>query len=362
MESNNIIQTNAPREKHLYLECLRILAVFFVIFNHTGYEGFLLFTQRTPGSAPFWIYLFFAVFCKFSVGLFFAISGALLLGREQESLAQLWKKRISKIFLILLIFSIIYYVNRAFLYGETLSFREFFRMFYEGGTEGHLWYLYGHITFLISLPFFRAMVKHLDTNFYLYMIALSIGIYGLLPILEYLLWQGTRTLSWHITVPWLSVNTVFYPLLGYFLHHKVDIHKNRRWLPLLWTANIAGILLSSYMTYYKGVLTGVFSSANSQTFLGTLSAINIICIFLTVKYLFEKKSSHRWMLSLGSCTFGIYLIHVLVLKSTLSKRVLEFLLTIGMNDMIAVLLQCLAVLMLCYLMVYLFKRIRILFT
>lgn len=383
MEHNIPVQTHPVKTKYLYIECLRILAAFFVIFNHTGYEGFLLFTQREPGSLPFWLYLFFAVFCKFSVGLFFALSGALMLGREQESLSSLWKQRISRMFLVLFIFSILYYINRAFLYKESLSIGEFLRMFYQGGTEGHLWYLYGHISFLISLPFFRAMVKHLENKYYYYMIALFIGVFGLLPIIEYLLWKGTQTISWHISVPWLSVNTVFYPLLGYFLHHKTDIHKSKKWILPLWITNAAGILLSSYMTYYKGIQTGVFSSEASQTFLGSLSAINIICIFLTVRYLLESKDSskdsyfgnseisihHQSVLrlhidsfvkgliaSIGSCTFGIYLLHVFVLKNPLSKQALTILLNTGMNDMLAVTIQCLGVFFVCYGIVWLWKK------
>ena len=45
--------------RKVYLEAARILAAFFVIFNHTGASGFFLFAQRPWGSAAFWVYLFF---------------------------------------------------------------------------------------------------------------------------------------------------------------------------------------------------------------------------------------------------------------------------------------------------------------
>lgn len=37
-------------KKYLYLEAMRIIACFFVIFNHTGNNGFFLFSQRELGG------------------------------------------------------------------------------------------------------------------------------------------------------------------------------------------------------------------------------------------------------------------------------------------------------------------------
>ena len=57
--------------KRLDIELIRIIAVFFVIFNHTGTMGYFLFASYEPRSIQYWIYLFISVFCKISVPLFF---------------------------------------------------------------------------------------------------------------------------------------------------------------------------------------------------------------------------------------------------------------------------------------------------
>ena len=67
-----IYSTTYNKEKNIYLEAMRVIAIFFVIFNHTGSNGYTLFSQEPIGSGKFWIYLFISVFCKFSVPLFFA--------------------------------------------------------------------------------------------------------------------------------------------------------------------------------------------------------------------------------------------------------------------------------------------------
>ena len=71
--------------KCLDIELMRILAAFFVIFNHTGTTAFFLFPFYDVHTVSYWGCLFLSVFCKFSVPLFFMISGALLLDREEEA-------------------------------------------------------------------------------------------------------------------------------------------------------------------------------------------------------------------------------------------------------------------------------------
>ena len=41
------------KRKNLYFEMMRILACFFVIFNHTGERGYFLFSQRPLGGRSF---------------------------------------------------------------------------------------------------------------------------------------------------------------------------------------------------------------------------------------------------------------------------------------------------------------------
>ena len=70
--------------KILYLEIMRIIAIFFVIFNHTNKMGYLAFMNYSYSDLRYWLYMFVSIFCKFSVPLFFMISGALYLEKEHS--------------------------------------------------------------------------------------------------------------------------------------------------------------------------------------------------------------------------------------------------------------------------------------
>lgn len=77
-------------EKKLHLEFLRIIAIMLVIFNHTGEKGFLLYTIARD-SVLYEFYLFSSIACKVAVPLFWMISGALLINKE-ESISVIYKK------------------------------------------------------------------------------------------------------------------------------------------------------------------------------------------------------------------------------------------------------------------------------
>lgn len=75
---------NLVAKKRLDIELMRIIAAFFVLYNHTGTNGFSKFLSYDPHTFHYWLYLFLSISCKVSVPLFLVIAGALMLGREPE--------------------------------------------------------------------------------------------------------------------------------------------------------------------------------------------------------------------------------------------------------------------------------------
>ena len=140
--------------RRLDLELMRVIACFFVIFNHTGENGFFRFSLCDSGSFRFWVYLAVSIFCKFSVPLFFMVSGALLLERE-ESLGRLWRHRIGKIALVLLAWSFFYYLDEVWLGWREFRLGDFAGQFLWGNWNLSFWYLYAYLAMLMTLPLNR---------------------------------------------------------------------------------------------------------------------------------------------------------------------------------------------------------------
>ncbi len=317
---------------YLYIEILRIIACFFVIFNHTYTKGFMLFSTRQIGSLSYWIYMFISVFCKVSVPLFLMISGALLLGREDDCKKDIL--RIGKIVVILLSFSLFYYLKSHF--GQNFNLNDFIMIFYTKQTSGHLWYLYLYITFLLSLPFLRSMVRNLKVKYYYTMIVLVL-FQKLLIFIEFFFWNGEYRANNDMLISWLASNIVIYPCVGYFLHNKTEengIKKQDILLSL--TMCLFGLFLSCLLTHRRALFLGSCDETNAQTFHNTFILFVCIALFISVKHFCGivkiGKNIENFIREIGGVTFGIYLLHMFFLNEILEKT--DIFRKLGINDMI----------------------------
>ena len=172
------------------------------------------------------------------------------------------------------------------------------------------WYLYAHLAFLLMLPLLRCLTKAMTEREYLWMYALY-GILQLLSIIEYLIWKGEHTLNRNAAF-FISINTVFYPLLGYYIDRVMD----RRFftgktLLLLTLASFVGIAVCCMMTLYKRRFTEEMNIPAWETFFYTLNFLPATTAFLAAKMYFMKhvpgERACRILSELGGLTFGIYL-------------------------------------------------------
>lgn len=155
----------------LHIDVLKIIAIYMVLFNHTGSYGFVLFTIE---QYSFWypFYLFNAIFIKIAVPLFFMTSGALLLGKE-ESYVDILRKRFLKYFLLLIVGSVVEYLYACLrMNHESISVAYFFKTLYTSKHATAYWYFYAYLAYLLTLPFLRKLAKSLESKDYLWMILL----------------------------------------------------------------------------------------------------------------------------------------------------------------------------------------------
>ena len=206
------------KKRLLSLDLLRIFAILLVIFNHTNERGFYRFLTDDPGTFLYWFNLFFSVACKVAVPLFFMISGAFLL-RKDESIGATYKRGI-RIIVDLVLFSLLFYEVQAWQTGIPLTLKAFLTGTVHTNFP-HLWYLYTYIGFLLVVPVLRGFVRGLTERegFLLFVLAFVVGC--ALPLIEFF----TGTVN-HLAVPaWVTAMILYYPVMGYLLTWKVDLAK-----------------------------------------------------------------------------------------------------------------------------------------
>lgn len=353
--------------RRLDLELMRVIACFFVIFNHTGENGFFRFSLCDSGSLRFWVYLAVSIFCKFSVPLFFMVSGALLLERE-ESLGRIWRHRIGKIALVLLAWSFFYYLDEVWLGWREFRLGDFAGQFLWGNWNLSFWYLYTYLAMLMTLPLLRKFAGSLTNREFVYLFSLAFVFSSLLPVLQYLLWQENHSFNSDFQLGWVCAQIFVCPLLGYFMRKRIPDFWSGRRLALLWAANLGGILVTAGLTVWKASLTGMLDENHSQSFYNLFSVLNAASVFAACTYLAGRGAALQRPLlrrlcallqSMGSCTLGIYLLHLFFhQRLPFMGRLWDvFRVRLGLGDMISAFLYCGVIFLMGYGVTLVLKRV-----
>ena len=300
------------------MDFLKIIAIYMILFNHTGTKGFVLFTVKQD-SPLFFFYLFNTIFIKVAVQLFFMTSGALLLDKE-ESLKRVVVNRFMKYLLVLIVCSLLQYAYACYNSdSQVFTLSTFFIRLYTRQLSNAYWYLYAYLAYILMLPFLRRLAKSMNEKEYLWMIFLY-GFINVLSIIEYVIWKGEYTHNSHFNF-FISSIYVFYPLLGYYLD-RVMSEKFNSWktIVVLSLLSIVSIVICCLMTILKCETIGEWTEATCQTFFCTLIFIPSAAVYLGAKMWFQrfepKERTSKVISTLGGLTFGIFLIENICRKET----------------------------------------------
>lgn len=289
-----------------YLDLLRIVACFLVIFNHLpGYHLSLGWYGKKLA-----IYIPISVFTKINVPVFFMISGTLLLGRE-ESISYILKHRVSRIAGALVLTNLIIY---PMTHPNGGSFVDLIQVILAGWEEISHWYLYAYMGMLLMLPFLRRIAQSLTRKDFAYLLAMHFALCSLYPMLSgFSYWTtGNRfELSSHFSLPVITSSAFFFPLAGYYLDHNLCVEKlSTKKIAGLAATALCGVVLSSVYSFTQGMLEGELT----QNYTGLFDFVIAIAVFIIVKYMFVKdpqrisSKTRKRLAWAGSLTFGIYLL------------------------------------------------------
>lgn len=231
--------------------------------------------------------------------------------------------------------------------GVNVSIGELLSDIYTGNVKFHLYFLYLYVAFLLIQPFIKGAVCSMNRKIFLLMLCLMILFDGMLPIIQIVFLNGRITISGNIRPGILLSNIVFYPAVGHYLWHKREMITKKQVI-YLWISNMIFILLSCYVTWYKGLLDLQYSEALSQTFHNSFVSVNAIAIYLTSIYFYNMRDipSNKikgFLACAGKSTFGVYLIHILVRNHVVGWKVLGWMIEKGFGKFPSVIFQCIEI-------------------
>lgn len=291
--------------RKIWFDLMRIAAAFAVVLTHVTRQGVVL--HAASDSLFSWLSLVFYNSCvRWQNGVFFMISGALLLGKDR-SISKLYKKNILRIAVAYFAWSAIYTV----LWSNNLHGTWSLLKKIIDGKE-FLWFLPKIAGLYMLTPVFRLIVKNKRcTKYYLLITFIfcfindqAAGIIGLF----------SRRLSSLISESFshfgLGLHAYcFYFVWGYCLS---NIKINRKRQRIITSLGLLGFASTVAGTVLFSVIKGrtVFILWNHSTVNALLEATLVFTLF---RKLFENRSfsekAQGIITKASKWTFGIYLIH-----------------------------------------------------
>jgi surface polysaccharide O-acyltransferase-like enzyme len=291
-----------------WADLIRVLAIYLVVVIHVSGQ-----LTNVWGKIPQYQWVTADILggiARVGVPLFFMLSGFLLLPRS-ESLRDFYGKRMLRI-VIPFVFWSIFYISLDCIGKPGVCTPQYLRPYILlQRSYFHLWFLYSLIGIYFILPLLRLMIRP-DTarTFLWYLIVL------------WLIFQPIRTLmdqflhfSININAP-LATGFLPYFILGYLLG-EVALTRGRRIAAAV--AFAIGALITIVGTYLLTSINGSFNGyfydyVTIGVILSTAGAFLLLRTVSDVGF-FATERFHSLMRWVAGGTFGVYLIHVLVIWS-----------------------------------------------
>lgn len=298
----------------LYIDILRVISIFAVVVLHISAP--FAANMNTYGIKWWWVGNIADSATRWCVPVLILISGRLMLYNDREENILLFlRKRLPKVIIPLIFWSFLYLLNmlrkgELGIQWDMSLIKLFITNLYIGNVHIHLWYLYMLVGLYLITPIIKPFVKNVKKENLVYFIIIWFISNGVIVFLE------------KFTVYKVGFNLSFfhwslgYFVLGFFLEKYTLSEKQRKAIYFL---GLVGLIATVYGTY---LLTGN-NAGELVEHLYSYLAPNVILMSLMV-YLFFKNINwskainsnsilNKIILSLNKTSFGIYLVHLLVL-------------------------------------------------
>ncbi|MDO4219324.1 MAG: acyltransferase family protein [Synergistaceae bacterium] len=301
------------KDRIIWLDCLRIVACFAVIFAHTASQTFI---TRDPSSLGWNICNCYDAMCYWANYAFYMLAGIFFLDPEKEiPTSKLYKKYIKKLALVFIFWFFLnnlffYWFDGKYLVSNTTS--TFLREMTLHMTK-HLWFLLAIIGFYVSVPIIRCITRNKDILPYF----LFVGVlwYFVHFVASSIAQPLSLKLISRLAIPLLHnmIAPCFSFVLGYYLAkciEKIDVKTEFAWYLL----GIAGYLSIVFATAYFSCKEGkTVLKYFSESVLATAVAVFVFfkCRVAKINFSVQAKKAIQF---LSSHMLGVYLLHLACLS------------------------------------------------
>ena len=298
-----------PATVNFSVDLIRCIAIVLIILVHTSGFPYQFYNPNISGIdiANWFGTNVYDAIGMLGLPLFVMLSGALLLtpDKADEPLRVFYKKRLDRIALPFIFWTIVYFIFSFTIIGKPLSLYNV-EQGLLGGSHYHLWYLYVLMGLYAVTPIMRVLVKHLNRRLFSYLLILWFAGTVITPFIH------TFT-----TFNFNPVMFVFFDWIGYFLLgiYLLSANFSRKIGITVAVLGLLGTVVGDWIvTATAGQqFTGYFHNYMSATTILASAAVFSLLLSATPTRLQSQGKISRVMHWVSQNTMGIYLIHIIVL-------------------------------------------------
>lgn len=289
-----------------YISILNVLACIGVVILHTFETGY-----TSDANFVFEVLIRAIAYC--AVPVFFMITGATLIDyRERYDTKTFFKKRLLKVIIPLIIWSIIYFIINFFkgkFSINDLSFKFVFEYFFLVKTNPIFWFFVVIIGIYLAIPVISLIPQETRRKAFLYIIIITFVFNQFLPDLLYHL---NLNYNYDLKFPLTYSGWISFIFIGYYID-KYEIVKKHR--VIIYVLGIIGFLTmvvpTIFISYHKNESCSWFDEYydapcvlySASVFLFFKSKINNNQIVTKIMPFFNF---------VASTTLGIYVLHIAI--------------------------------------------------
>lgn len=333
------------KKRVIYYDILNILSCLCVIFLHMNGIVHNYSTDRAWKTA-----LVFEVICFWAVPIFIMLSGATLFKyRQRYSTKEFFKKRFIKVLIPWIVWSLISYIIK----NKDINILKFIEDFIYCRIEPIYWFFPLILYLYCLIPILSVLTEKTEYRTLLKAIAIFIFVFGsvLKPI----------CVIFDITFPTIFSSSiiqsgyVMFLILGYLLSTSELSKKNRILIYILGISSaIFRYIYTYYMSYQEGILNRDLFDYCVAPSVFLAMAVFVFFRNLNLEEVLNKlKINTDIIAKLSSCSFGVYLIHIIV------KNKLTNLFNLNIYSIWYRTVGAIALYLICVFIVYIIKKIPI---
>lgn len=289
-----------------YISILNVLACIGVVILHTFETGY-----TSDANFVFEVLIRAIAYC--AVPVFFMITGATLIDyRERYDTKTFFKKRLLKVIIPLIIWSIIYFIINFFkgkFSINDLSFKFVFEYFFLVKTNPIFWFFVVIIGIYLAIPVISLIPQETRRKAFLYIIIITFVFNQFLPDLLYHL---NLNYNYDLKFPLTYSGWISFIFIGYYID-KYEIVKKHR--VIIYVLGIIGFLTmvvpTIFISYHKNESCSWFDE-----YYDAPCVLYSASVFL----LFKSKINNNQIVTkimpffnfVAPTTLGIYVLHIAI--------------------------------------------------